>query len=253
MIVGAVLLLLGMVIFSALESRFPIDPARRWWRRRFLADVMLWLVHPVSSACGMAIAAAVTRALPQPAFASSVALLPHWLQLVVAFVAADLAAYALHRAYHRVPVLWAFHVVHHTSKELDWLSTSRLHPLSQAINAALVAAPLFVYGLPVGAVVFANALIGLWAIFVHANVRFNLGKLGAVVVSPTFHRHHHGRGVGAKNLGAVLTLWDRLFGSWEKPSHVPIGAEEVVNDDALGLLLHPFTRVRSARNRPATQ
>jgi sterol desaturase/sphingolipid hydroxylase (fatty acid hydroxylase superfamily) len=55
-------------------------------------------------------------------------------------------------------VLWAFHIVHHTGEELDWLSTLRLHPVSQAVNTAVVGAALLLVGLPITAVVAANVL-----------------------------------------------------------------------------------------------
>lgn len=208
MIVGAAAfhLLVGMVVFTALEARYAVDPTRRWWRRRFWGDALLWLVTPVAHACGMAAAVALVGSVAPAA-------LPIGLQIASAFVATDLGSYVLHRLYHRVPVLYRLHVVHHTSEEIDWLSTSRLHPLSQGINAFVLAAPLLACGLSARAIVAANAIIGLWAVVVHANVRLDLGKLDWLIVSPTFHRRHHDPAMGGRNLGAVLVVWDRLFGS----------------------------------------
>jgi sterol desaturase/sphingolipid hydroxylase (fatty acid hydroxylase superfamily) len=255
MMVGAAALHLvfGMALFSALEARFAAHAARRWWRRRFVADALLWLVHPLTYAAGVALAALLVGALPHSWLASRVAALPAWTQVALAVVAADAVGYALHRAYHRVPLLWSFHVVHHTSEQLDWLSSSRLHPVSQAINAAVVAAPLLACGLPMSAVVVANAIIGLWAVIAHANLRLPLGRLGVVLVSPAFHRHHHGRGVGAHNLGGMFAVWDHLFGTWQEPavesgaSSVPCGAVEAADGGLLGLLAHPFRGRRPSR------
>ncbi|WP_322770449.1 sterol desaturase family protein, partial [Frankia sp. Cr1] len=53
-------------------------------------------------------------------------LLPGWGQLAVVFVFRDLFAYFGHRALHRVPLLWRFHRIHHSSEQLDWLATSRV-------------------------------------------------------------------------------------------------------------------------------
>jgi lathosterol oxidase len=239
---AALHLALGMGIFSLLEAVAAVDPSRRWWRRAFVADALLWLTHPLSSALGMAAAAVVAGLLPRTELASRVATLPGWAHALLALVAVDFGAYALHYAYHRVPFLWAFHAVHHTSREIDWLSTSRLHPVSQAANAAIVAAPLLVCGLPTASVVAANALVGLWAVLVHANVRLDLGRLGAFVVSPAFHRHHHGRSVGAKNLGAILSVYDRLFGTWAEPLEVAPGTADDAGEHLLGLLVSPFAR-----------
>jgi sterol desaturase/sphingolipid hydroxylase (fatty acid hydroxylase superfamily) len=96
-------------------------------------------------------------------------------------------------------------------------------------------------------VVVANATIGLWAVIAHANLRLPLGRLGVLLVSPAFHRHHHGRGVGAYNLGGMFAAWDHLFGTWQEPaveSSVPCGALEAEDDGLLGLLAHPFRRPR---------
>ncbi len=246
-VAAAIHLAFAMAIFSSVETRFAVDPRRRWWRRPFIADAVLWISHPLSAAFGMALAASIVGVLPHLAFASRVEALPGWAQVALAFLFADLGAYALHRVYHRMPLLFSFHVVHHTSRELDWLSTSRLHPVSQAVNAAIIATPLLVCGLPVSALLVANALIGLWAVIVHANARLELGKLDVVVVSPAFHRHHHGRAVGAKNLGAVLSVWDRVFGTFEKPAPTELGTDVEVAVGVVGLVMHPFTRFPTSR------
>src|SRR5258708_1118882 len=154
----------------------------------------------------------------------------------------------MHRAYHRFPLLWAFHVVHHSSEELDWLSTTRLHPVSQALNTAAVAAALLLAGLPVTAVVAANIVIGAAALLAHANVRWTLGPCHHLLVSPLFHQWHHARidhahPQEAGNFGAVFSVWDRLFGTWALPSSsrpVRFGVPDAPRTTILGLLLHPL-------------
>ena len=59
-----------------------------------------------------------------------------------AVLVADLAQYAVHRAFHRVPLLWRFHAVHHSSRDLDWLAGSRLHLLDAVATRGLVLVPL---------------------------------------------------------------------------------------------------------------
>lgn len=164
-------LVLGMLVFSALAARFALDPSRRWWRR-FWSDALLWLVHPVASAFGMAIAVTSVGGRHSST-------LPAWAQL-----------------------LWRLRVPHHTSDELDWLSTSRAHPLSQTLNAAVLSAPMLHCGLSARSLVVANAIIGLWAVTVHSNLRVRLARLGALVVSPAFHRHQHDPRARAKGTSA---------------------------------------------------
>jgi sterol desaturase/sphingolipid hydroxylase (fatty acid hydroxylase superfamily) len=240
MLVGAAFhLVAGIIFFTPLERLFAMHPGRGWWQRRFIADLLLWFSHPLSYACGVTVAAGLARMLPRSAVATWVAAMPFWSQIFVAIVAADLAGYLLHRAYHRVPLLWAFHAVHHSSREVDWLASSRLHPVSQTVNAALVAAPLLVCGLPLRAVVIANAVIGLWAVSAHANVRLGFGPLGRLFVSPAFHRSHHASAVD-KNFGGMFALYDLVFGTWERPAGLPCRAAEPVREDLVSLLLYPF-------------
>src|SRR5947209_17276458 len=146
---AAMQLFVLMGVFSVIESCWPSSRAHRWWRRPLLVDLCGWMIHPLTIGLGIAIAAATANAfaaripaqglwLTIVALRTNLAGSPLWLQIAVGFLISDFLAYWIHRAYHRFPLLWAFHVVHHTSEELDWLSTSRLHPVSQAMDTAVV-------------------------------------------------------------------------------------------------------------------
>jgi sterol desaturase/sphingolipid hydroxylase (fatty acid hydroxylase superfamily) len=167
----------------------------------------------------------------------------------MAIVVADFLSYWIHRAYHCLPVLWAFHIVHHSSEELDWLSTSRLHPVSQILNTAVVGAVLLLVGLPLTAVVASNIFIGAAALLVHANVRWTFGPFQHFLVSPLFHQWHHARTDDdghhhrAANFGAVLSIWDRLFGTWSVPNPnrpVRFGVADAPAPTIWSQFLHPL-------------
>jgi sterol desaturase/sphingolipid hydroxylase (fatty acid hydroxylase superfamily) len=254
MIERAFQLIVLMALFSLVETCWPAARGHRWWRRPFLVDLCGWLVQPVAVGAGIALAGAVVgAALPAAPISAraSVASWPRWTQLLAATIVADFCAYWIHRAYHRFPFLWSFHVVHHSSEELDWLSTSRLHPVSQMADAALVAALLLFCGFPVAIVAGANVFIGAAALAVHANVPWNLGLLRHLFVSPVFHQWHHARtdAAGAAHLGnygALLSLWDRLFGTWTLPSATRpprFGAEDSPPATLGGLFFHPLRRI----------
>jgi sterol desaturase/sphingolipid hydroxylase (fatty acid hydroxylase superfamily) len=248
-----------MAVFTVLEGQWPSSRAHKWWRRPLLVDLCGWLIHPLSMALGIALAAAaanaVTASMPQHGWwleiskwRTAMAERPAWIQVTIAFLVADFLSYWIHRAYHYFPFLWAFHVVHHTSEDLDWLSTSRLHPVSQALDTAAVGFALLLLGLPVTAVVVANILIGAAALLVHANVRWTFGPVQHLIVSPLFHQWHHAhpddehsRDIG--NFGAVLSVWDRLFGTWSLPAlrrPARFGAANAPPPTMLGLVLHPL-------------
>lgn len=255
----AIQLFVLMAVFSIIEGQWPSSRAHKWWRRPLFVDLCAWLVHPLTLAAGIGLALgcvkAVTALLPASGFGlalltlrADVAGWPSWVQITVAFLIADFLSYWLHRAYHYFPALWAFHLVHHTSEELDWLSTSRLHPVSQIVDTALVALFLFLPGMPVTAVLAAYVIIGAAALLAHANVRWNFGLLQYLLVSPLFHQWHHAR-VDNKadqhiaNFGAVLSIWDWLFGTWSLPAlkrPVRFGVENAPPPTLLALVLHPF-------------
>jgi sterol desaturase/sphingolipid hydroxylase (fatty acid hydroxylase superfamily) len=260
MLAAAVQLGILMAVFTVLEGWWPSSRAHKWWRRPLMVDLCSWAVHPISVSAGIALAVTFTKTLTNgfthsrlwpmlSAMRIQVAAFPLLAQMAIAVVAADFLAYWMHRAYHRFSFLWAFHVVHHTSRELDWLSTSRLHPVSQMLNTAVVGTILLFAGLPVTAVVVANVVIGAAALLVHANVNWTFGPFKHLVVSPLFHQWHHARldgddhdhGVG--NFGAIFSVWDRLFGTWSVPAAnrpARFGVENAPSPTLTGLILHPL-------------
>jgi sterol desaturase/sphingolipid hydroxylase (fatty acid hydroxylase superfamily) len=254
MITTAFQLLVLMLVFSIIEAHWPALHNRRWWRRPLLVDICSWLIHPLSVSAGIALAIGCNDTLllnigfTVAPLRTSMAALPAFVQIILAVLIADFLWYWLHRAYHHFSLLWAFHVVHHSSEELDWLSTSRLHPVGQMFNHAIVAGVLLLVGLPARCVIAANVVIGAAAVLVHANVRWTYGPLQHVFVSPMFHHWHHARAENgaqaeaAGNFGALFSFWDRLFGTWLLPSNRPVrfGVDDAPASTLSSLFLHPF-------------
>lgn len=141
---------------------------------------------------------------------------PLWAQLVVGFVAADFAVYLSHWMLHKVPVLWHFHAVHHSQTNLNPLTTHRTHVVQDVVEDIVRYLPLAVLGVGYPTWVGVRAFNWVWAHLIHSNVRWNLGPLRNVLVSPQYHRLHHSRDAEHhdRNLAGRLVLWDRLFGTW---------------------------------------
>ncbi len=151
--------------------------------------------------------------LPIPTFHA----LPALVQIAIAVILADFCAYWGHRAQHRIPLLWRFHAVHHTSTEVNWLAAYREHPLDGLYTQALVNLPAILLGVDFGAWLGVVVFRGAWAIFVHSNVHVPLGPLKWLFGAPEFHRAHHA--VDARGHYANLAPWlDVLFGT-----HGPAG------------------------------
>ncbi len=127
----------------------------------------------------------------------------------------DLCYYWLHRAGHRVAVLWAAHAVHHQSEDYN-LSTALRQTSSGFLLGWLFYIPMAVAGVP--PLVFAVvALIDLlYQYWVHTQQIGKLGWFDRWFCSPSNHRVHHAVNdvYLDKNYGGILIIWDRLFGSF---------------------------------------
>jgi sterol desaturase/sphingolipid hydroxylase (fatty acid hydroxylase superfamily) len=268
MLAAIIHLIVCMVVFSMVERLWPSPAPHKWWRRPLLLDICSWLILPLAVGAGITLAVLSTGAvLPRqylwPWFVQvrdTVGSIPVVIQIAFAFIAMDFLAYWIHRAYHRFPFLWSFHVMHHSSECVDWLSTLRLHPLSQMINTALIAGSLLLVGVPLKAIVAANALIGFSAVLTHANVTWTFGALGRVFVSPLFHHWHHARpkepsAEPAMNFGAALSIWDHIFGTATHSEAHPVrfGADNVGSQTLWSLLLQPLRFFRRGTQRKARE
>jgi sterol desaturase/sphingolipid hydroxylase (fatty acid hydroxylase superfamily) len=245
-----------MLVFTLVERFWPSAAPRPWWRRPLVTDICSWLVLPVAIGAGIAIAAVSTDSMLSRAHTWSWFIfiraggnhLPLALNIAIAFVAVDFLNYWLHRAYHHFPLLWSFHVMHHTSEPIDWLSTLRVHPVSQMIDTAIVTALLLFIGLPLNALAAAHALVGFSAVITHANVPWTFGRFGRLFVSPIFHHCHHARiepdsGLNSvTNFGAALSIWDKIFGTALHAHNHPAryGSHEGPGSTFLSLVLYPL-------------
>jgi sterol desaturase/sphingolipid hydroxylase (fatty acid hydroxylase superfamily) len=128
----------------------------------------------------------------------------------------DLAYYFSHRYAHEINVLWAGHVVHHSSEEYNLavaLRQSSLHGLFSWIFYA----PLAVLGMPWQLFVACNALNLVYQFWIHTRAVGKLGRVAEYILNtPSHHRVHHG--VNPKyqdrNYAGVFITWDRLFGTF---------------------------------------
>ncbi len=173
--------------------------------------------------------------------------LPILVQIPLALVTADLVGYWTHRALH-AGWLWRLHAVHHSARALDWLAGARNHPLAEAFTTITMAGSLLVMGFD-PRVLAVTAPLGLYAILLHANIRFGTSFMRYVVVTPLVHRWHHAHPDalpehlrGGVNFAGLLPIWDILFGTFHAPKHQPVafGADVPVPARFAGQLVFPF-------------
>lgn len=244
----AVLSLVFLVLlFRPLETAFPAKPGQLLLRPAwftdlcfFLGQYLLWgglvlwaLLHFKDWLEGM---------VPQ-AFRLAVASQSWWLQVVEVVLLSDLVIYWGHRLQHRVGFLWRFHSVHHSAEQLDWLAAFREHPLDTIYTVGLVNLPFFVLGFPIETLAKFIALRGLWAIYIHSNVRLPIGPIRMLIGSPELHHWHHDRDRNAGNYANLSPLLDILFGTYRFPDRFGI------NGPAPGTYLSQLLRPLLPRQR----
>jgi alkylglycerol monooxygenase len=132
-----------------------------------------------------------------------------------ALLAYDFCYYWAHRMGHEVGVLWAAHVVHHSSEFYN-LSTALRQSSSGWIFGWLFYLPMALAGVPPLVLAVVGLIDLLYQYWVHTEMVGRLGWLDRVLVTPSNHRVHHGQNDYCidKNYGGILILWDRLFGTF---------------------------------------
>jgi sterol desaturase/sphingolipid hydroxylase (fatty acid hydroxylase superfamily) len=214
-------LLLLALVFVPLERAFPRLPAQTTFRFGWTTDGMHFMVShlAVQALTFMTLlpATALARFWQPEALRHAIASQPVLLQLVEIVLVADLTQYWIHRAFHRVPWLWRFHAVHHSSRVLDWLAGSRLHVVDVIATRSLVLVPVFLLGFAESALYAYLVFVSFHAVFIHANVRFRFGWLDHVIATPRGHHWHHAVVPVDKNFAVHLPVLDRLFGTQHLP------------------------------------
>lgn len=173
--------------------------------------------------------------------------LPGWAHIAGAVLLLDAWTYAWHRINHRVPFLWRFHRVHHADATMDVTTAHRFHVGELVLSSALRVPVLLAGGVYAWELVLYETLMFVVVQFHHANIglpeRWDR-VLRAVVVTPHLHRVHHSRWQPEtdSNYSSLLTVWDRLFGSFRTsadPSAIRLGLDEfdAPEDRTLGGLL----------------
>jgi sterol desaturase/sphingolipid hydroxylase (fatty acid hydroxylase superfamily) len=211
------------LLFVPLERVAPRLPEQAIFRPGWTTDLMHFamshLMVQATVVLTMLPAALFFRWATRPWLQDAVAGQPLVVQFVEIVIVADLTQYWIHRAFHRVPWLWRLHAVHHSSETLDWLAGSRLHLIDIVVTRGLSFVPLYVLGFAAPAIYAYLVFVSFLAVFIHANVRFGLGALDWIVVTPRFHHWHHAADPIDKNFAVHLPWLDRLFGT----AHLPAG------------------------------
>lgn len=224
---------LFVIIFSTLwniENLIGLTRNYRKWRHALTNSVFILTSLPVQFLLGLAFAT-TTHWTAEKQFG-----LIHWMAgrsnpaaiFAASLVLLDLSEYAYHRIMHRYALLWRFHLVHHSDQVVDVSTVLREHPAETTVRLLNTLFWTFLLGVPVWCLVFRQILQVVFTVGTHSNFRLpgRVDKvLSWVFVTPNMHHvhHHFQQPYTDRNFGDILSIWDRLFGTFAL-----LGAREVV-------------------------
>jgi sterol desaturase/sphingolipid hydroxylase (fatty acid hydroxylase superfamily) len=146
--------------------------------------------------------------------------LPLWLEVALSIALMDLlVAYVHHRLVHGIPLLWRFHLVHHSDAHVDSTTALRHSPVEAVQRALMTLLGVVVLGVSPGVLVLYQTVALLSAQWIHADLHLPAWcdrLLSLVFVSPGMHRVHHHRSLPwtDANYSTIFSLWDRAFGTF---------------------------------------
>ena len=179
----------------------------------------------------------------------------HLWVFIASFVLLDLGEYLYHVLMHKIKKFWMFHMVHHSDKIVDVSTTLREHPGENLIRNTFTLLWIFLIGVPFWALLLRQIIQIFSNIFSHINYRIP-EKLDTVIgwlfITPNLHHvhHHYKQPYTDCNYGDVLSIWDRLFGTF---CRLPAGdivfgvdtcMDEKENSKYFTLIKMPFGRYK---------
>jgi sterol desaturase/sphingolipid hydroxylase (fatty acid hydroxylase superfamily) len=177
------------------------------------------------------------------------------LTILISFLVLDFfGGWLVHITQHKTFNLWRFHIVHHAENNVDVTTGLRHHPIESVLRGIFFFMGIIISGAPMYAVMIFQTLLVLSTAFTHANInlpRWLDNCLSYVFVSPNMHKvhHHYQQPYTDSNYGAVLSIWDRMFGTFKKlnPKDIKYGLDRYYpnekDEDFTSLLLRPFRKM----------
>lgn len=182
---------------------------------------------------------------------------PQWVQLLVFFVILDFVQWFTHVLLHKYPVLWQFHKVHHSVKEMGFAAHLRFHWMENILYKPLKTLGVMILGgfEPEQAYIVHFAAIAIGH-FNHSNIKLTYGPLKYILNNPVMHLYHHAytipEGSYGVNFGISLSIWDYIF----KTNYIPESSGKIElgfpGDETLpkgfwGQLVYGFKKPKKAK------
>ncbi|TYK67317.1 sterol desaturase family protein [Colwellia echini] len=248
------ILVIMMLIEAILPARkSPIKSSKRWLANFglvFASSVVARLTVPI----GLTAVAVYNQEHSIGLF--NLITLPSFVVIIVSLLILDILIYWQHRLFHKVPLLWRLHRVHHADAHVDTSTGLRFHPIEIVLSIVVKLIAVSALGIPAIAVLIFEITLNGLALFNHANIRLPQvieKPLRLILMTQILHRIHHSQRVSEtnSNYGFSVIWWDKLFGSYKdsaikSDSDLDIGLVEFPNakqnSSLLSLLIMPFKK-----------
>lgn len=175
--------------------------------------------------------------------------LPFLIALFLALFVADLFQFIRHFLAHKIPFLWKFHAVHHSTENIDWLAGSRSHLIDLLLDRSFIFIPIYILGFNESILVTYTTIVALQSVWAHTNSHIELGWLKYLIVTPQYHHWHHAKDVSAhdKNFAVHFPFIDMIFGTFHSfkhgwPKETGIHEPDFPKNNYLKQFLYPFKR-----------
>ena len=241
-----------LAVFGTLERIWGVRP-KKLFRKAFGADLVYYFLSGLLPKLLLILPLSLLARAAHHLFGGSLyewtSTAPSGLRVLLAAIVSDIGSYWGHRWSHQIPWLWRFHSIHHSAEEVDWLVSTRGHPVDLVFTRLCGYVPMYVLGLaqPMAGVkldpvpMLAVAAVSLWGYFIHANLRWRFGWLEFLISTPHFHHWHHTNDSHIdRNYAALLPGVDALFGTLYLPKRewpARYGTDTPVSSSIVGQLL----------------
>jgi sterol desaturase/sphingolipid hydroxylase (fatty acid hydroxylase superfamily) len=202
-----------------LERLFPLTPDQRDLTRGFYQDIAWYAADYIRELSWIPLLFALLFSLKRYMMGNRELIpdgvMPAPILWVVGILAGDFLGYWSHRLRHRFDVLWNFHAIHHSQRELNFLTQNRFHDVDIVIDLTIRTLPLLILNAGWAVIGIYTAISLAHFRLYHSKIRSNYGVLRYILVTPQSHRIHHARDPRHlnRNFGAFFSIWDHAFGT----------------------------------------
>lgn len=244
-----------VVVMVVVEAAHPM---RREWRKTWVTfwrrdlPFLLLGASTLAFADWVAARAVTAHALSRGELLADVPLLAG---VAITILISDFVWYWVHRLSHEARGrhgrhIWRVHAAHHLPAQVYVLMHAIAHPINTLVVRAILTLPAYFLGFSPEVVFTASVVTGFQGLVSHFNVDSRVGWLNYILVGTELHRYHHSANLAeSKNFGAVVSLWDQLFGTFVyRPGRAPeaLGVEDATQypseTQLTAVLAYPFAR-----------